>query len=81
MGRAPHVAKSEEQSHPPPSFHVACLQTSVSGWLEAFAAHPRIGDVEGLKRKFGAFGSLSNAEQAVALAEHNDRVFQVRKNK
>ncbi len=53
-------------------------QTDVPGWLEAFAAHPRIGDVEGLKRKFGAFGSHSNEEQAAALAGHDDRVFQVR---
>lgn len=33
---------------------LACLQVGVPGWLEAFAGHPRIGDVEGLREKFGA---------------------------
>jgi 5-hydroxyisourate hydrolase/2-oxo-4-hydroxy-4-carboxy-5-ureidoimidazoline decarboxylase len=61
----------------PPRRRIPHLQTDVPGWLEAFAAHPRIGDVEGLKRKFGAFGSHSNEEQAAALSDHNERVFQV----
>ena len=36
--------------------HVCCphLQVSVSGWLEAFAAHPRIGDVDTLRKKFAS---------------------------
>jgi len=29
-------------------------QVDVSGWLEAFAAHPRIGDVETLRTKFAS---------------------------
>src|ERR1700678_4560419 len=33
-------------------------------WLEAFAAHPRIGDVEGLKKKFAATAHWNEAEQA-----------------
>jgi 2-oxo-4-hydroxy-4-carboxy-5-ureidoimidazoline decarboxylase len=33
-------------------------------WLEAFAAHPRIGDVEGLRKKFAATASWNEAEQA-----------------
>lgn len=33
-------------------------------WREAFAHHPRIGDVEGLRRKFGASRVLSEREQA-----------------
>jgi 2-oxo-4-hydroxy-4-carboxy-5-ureidoimidazoline decarboxylase len=50
-------------------------------WLEAFSAHPRIGDVEGLRRKFAATRELSEREQAgvstasdavlTALAEGN----------
>lgn len=46
---------------------LACLQTPVTGWLEAFAAHPRIGDLEGLRKKYGgAFGAMSQGEQAGA---------------
>ncbi|KAI3430399.1 hypothetical protein D9Q98_004994 [Chlorella vulgaris] len=41
-------------------------ETSVLGWLEAFAAHPRIGDLEGLRKKFGAFADMSKGEQAAA---------------
>ena len=42
------------------------MQVSVSGWLEAFAAHPRIGDIEGLRKKFGGFADMSKSEQAAA---------------
>ncbi len=39
-------------------------------WLEAFAAHPRIGDLEALKKKFAATAAWNEAEQAgVAGAE------------
>lgn len=38
----------------------------MSGWLEAFAAHPRIGDIEGLRKKFGAFAEHSKGEQSAA---------------
>ena len=53
-------------------------QTSVSGWLEAFAAHTRIGDVAGLKQKFGAFADMSRTEQSAAAASAADGVFEVR---
>jgi 2-oxo-4-hydroxy-4-carboxy-5-ureidoimidazoline decarboxylase len=33
-------------------------------WLEAFEAHPKIGDLEALKKKFAASGAWSSAEQA-----------------
>jgi 2-oxo-4-hydroxy-4-carboxy-5-ureidoimidazoline decarboxylase len=33
-------------------------------WLEAFAAHPRIGDLDGLKKKFAATATWSAGEQA-----------------
>lgn len=37
-------------------------------WLEAFGHHPRIGDVESLRRRFGArSGGWSEGEQAGAL--------------
>jgi 2-oxo-4-hydroxy-4-carboxy-5-ureidoimidazoline decarboxylase len=52
-------------------------------WLEAFAAHPKIGDLEALRRKFAATASWSAGEQAgvagasettlQALAEGNRR--------
>jgi len=39
-------------------------------WLEAFSAHPRIGDVEGLRKRFAATAQWCEAEQAgVAGAE------------
>ena len=38
----------------------------MTGWLEAFAAHPKIGDLEGLRKKFGGFAELSKGEQAAA---------------
>jgi OHCU decarboxylase len=51
-------------------------------WLEAFAHHPRIGDVESLRERFAASGALSEREQAgmagagedvvAALAAGND---------
>ncbi|KAF8072742.1 hypothetical protein HT031_000402 [Scenedesmus sp. PABB004] len=48
----------------------------VAGWLEAFAAHPEIGDAGALREKFGgaggAFGALSAGEQAAALAGGGD---------
>jgi 2-oxo-4-hydroxy-4-carboxy-5-ureidoimidazoline decarboxylase len=37
-------------------------------WIEAFAHHPRIGDVEALRRRFGAAPEWSRAEQAGASA-------------
>jgi 2-oxo-4-hydroxy-4-carboxy-5-ureidoimidazoline decarboxylase len=33
-------------------------------WREAFAHHPRIGDIEGLRKRFDATGSLSEREQS-----------------
>lgn len=42
------------------------LQVPIRGWLEAFDAHPRIGDIEGLRKKYGAFSDLSRSEQAGA---------------
>lgn len=41
----------------------------VTGWLQAFAAHPRLGDVEGLRAKFAATAAWCEGEQrAVASA-------------
>jgi 2-oxo-4-hydroxy-4-carboxy-5-ureidoimidazoline decarboxylase len=37
-------------------------------WLEAFAGHPRIGDVEGLRRKFASTAAWASSEQAGAAA-------------
>lgn len=41
-------------------------KVGVADWLEAFAAHPRIGDVEGLRKKYGGFADMSRGEQAGA---------------
>ncbi|PSC67168.1 OHCU decarboxylase [Micractinium conductrix] len=51
-------------------------ETPVTGWLEAFAAHPKIGDMEGLRTKYGgAFGKMSEGEQAGASGA-SDEVLQ-----
>jgi len=34
------------------------------GWLQAFAAHPKIGDLDALRARFGGAGGWSAAEQA-----------------
>lgn len=40
----------------------------VAGWLEAFASHPRIGDLESLKMRFPGNKEWSAGEQAGAAA-------------
>ena len=40
------------------------LQVPVTGWLEAFAAHPRIGDMSSLQKRFDGFAKFSHGEQA-----------------
>ena len=52
-------------------------QTPISGWLEAFAAHPRIGDMEELRARFSSSGAMSREEQATAAAETDDEVLRV----
>ncbi|CAM6106343.1 unnamed protein product [Calypogeia fissa] len=42
-------------------------EVSVLGWLEAFAAHPRIGDVQSLEKKFSTGKQLAAGEQSAAL--------------
>lgn len=39
-----------------------------SDWREAFGHHPRIGDLESLRKRFPASGSISEAEQAGVTA-------------
>lgn len=51
-------------------------QTPVTGWLEAFAAHPRIGDLSALRHKYGAFADSSRREQAAAVSA-SDSTLQV----
>ena len=53
------------------------MQVPPSGWLEAFAAHPRIGDLDGLKRKYGDFADMSRSEQASA-SRASERTLQVK---
>ncbi|KAG0618551.1 hypothetical protein M758_4G072800 [Ceratodon purpureus] len=47
-------------------------KVDVSGWLEAFAAHPRIGDVEALRTKF-ASERFCSGEQEAALSSANEQ--------
>lgn len=46
-------------------------------WLEAFAHHPRIGDVESLRERFAASGALSEAEQSGMAGAGEDVVAQL----
>ncbi|GJP54814.1 hypothetical protein CLOM_g13852 [Closterium sp. NIES-68] len=50
-------------------------QVDIAGWLEAFSAHPRIGDVASLKRKFST-QQWSQGEQAAAMQSSDDAFFQ-----
>lgn len=45
-------------------------------WLEAFAHHPRIGDVSRLRERFAASGELSEKEQGSAMATANEAVIE-----
>ncbi len=45
---------------------IGSAQVPIRGWLQAFEAHPRIGDMKTLRTKHGAFGELSRDEQAAA---------------
>jgi len=49
---------------------------SPSDWLQAFAHHPRIGDVSRLRERFAASGVLSEKEQGTAMATANEAVIQ-----
>ena len=43
----------------------ACwMTTGENDWLEAFRHHPKIGDLEGLRKKFASTQHLAGAEQA-----------------
>jgi 2-oxo-4-hydroxy-4-carboxy-5-ureidoimidazoline decarboxylase len=46
-------------------------------WLEAFAHHPRIGDVDALRERFAASGALSEREQAGIAGAGDDVVAQL----
>lgn len=46
-------------------------------WLEAFAHHPRIGDVDALRERFAASGALSEAEQSGLQGAGEDVVAQL----
>jgi 2-oxo-4-hydroxy-4-carboxy-5-ureidoimidazoline decarboxylase len=41
-------------------------------WLEAFAAHPRIGDLESLRKKFATTADLASGEQAGVAGAGDD---------
>jgi len=45
-------------------------------WLEAFAHHPRIGDVSRLRERFAASGALSEKEQGGAMATATEAIIQ-----
>jgi len=41
---------------------------SEADWLQAFAQHPKIGDMESLKKKFASTAALAGGEQAAVAA-------------
>jgi OHCU decarboxylase len=49
---------------------VAERQLSDDDWLEAFAAHPTIGDVESLRQKYAATRQIAAGEQAGVAGAH-----------
>ena len=50
-------------------------QLSRGDWLQAFAAHPRIGDVESLRERYASTKQWASSEQA-QVAEANDATIQ-----
>jgi OHCU decarboxylase len=46
----------------------AAARLTEQDWLEAFAAHPRIGDVDSLRQKYAATKSLAASEQSAVAA-------------
>jgi len=48
-------------------------------WLAAFAAHPRIGDIDTLKKKFATTAALCEGEQAGVAAANDDTLRQLAK--
>lgn len=52
------------------------VQTPLSGWLEAFAAHPRIGDTDSLRQKFSSFAEFSKGEQSSAVSSASEETLQ-----
>jgi 2-oxo-4-hydroxy-4-carboxy-5-ureidoimidazoline decarboxylase len=63
------------------AFHAAAddafEELTEDDWLEAFAHHPRIGDVESLRERFAASGALSEQEQAGLDGAGEDVVMQL----
>eukprot|EP00897_Mesotaenium_endlicherianum_P001084 jgi/Mesen1/10977/ME000096S10550 len=51
-------------------------EVPITGWLEAFAAHPRIGDVAGLRQKFASTAELCEGEQSAALMSADEQTLQ-----
>jgi 5-hydroxyisourate hydrolase/2-oxo-4-hydroxy-4-carboxy-5-ureidoimidazoline decarboxylase len=51
-------------------------EVSVPDWLEAFRAHPRIGDASALRHSTDKFSSYSKSEQSVALQGTTSQVQQ-----
>src|SRR4051812_39927736 len=57
---------------------VLCAATEIEAtldradWLEAFAAHPRIGDLDSLRKKFATTADWASGEQAGVAAAGED---------
>lgn len=76
--------KNEEQLHR--ELVESWRAMSRQDWLEAFAAHPRIGDIDTLRKKYGATrewakneqGGVAGASETTLeeLSELNDRYFE-----
>jgi OHCU decarboxylase len=63
----------------PAELHEAALrvwwhETPVGGWLQAFAAHPRIGDGSALRARFAATAGWSEGEQQAAMDSASEGV-------
>lgn len=53
------------------------MQTPVSEWLQAFAAHPKLGDAASLRAKFGDFAKLSAGEQQGIVGANDETLEQL----
>jgi hypothetical protein len=52
-------------------------QVTVQEWFKAFAEHPRLGDIEALRAKVGAFATLSRGEQSASANTATEHLLQV----
>ncbi len=68
LDRRPFASAAELQSAAQHAF----AELNEPDWLEAFAHHPRIGDIDSLRKRFAATAAWAGSEQAGASAANEE---------